>query len=452
MPRPGALVRSGRASHPDGTEVDPAAWWDALLVGDRRRRRARRRRGDLGRGQQHGMVVLDAEGRVIRPALLWNDTRSAQAAARPDRRGRRRGVRRAHRRRAGRVVHGDEAALAARRRARERRAGRRRRAAARLADLAAARLRPDRASRRSGRCSTSSTTDRSDASGTAYWGADRATTASCSSRALGHDAILPRVLGPSRGRRAHAATGIARRRRRGRQRGGRARPRRAHRATSSCRSARAARSSPSPMRRSPTRRARSRGSPMRRGDFLPLIATLNAARVLDATAGLLGVDHDELGRLALEARARGIRRRARAVLRGRAHARTCPTRPRSFSGLTLANTTRAVDRARRDRGHALRARRRPRRGARPGRRRAERMLLIGGAAQNPAVRAIAAQVFDVPVVVPEPGEYVADGAARQAAWVLTGAAPVVAGRDRRGARGRHARGHPAAVRGGGGTN
>jgi len=32
-------------------------------------------------------------------------------------------------------------------------------------------------------------------------------------------------------------------------------------------------------------------------------------------------------------------------------------------------------------------------------------------------------VFDVPVVVPEPGEYVADGAARQAAWVLTGARP-----------------------------
>ena len=26
----GALVRSGRAAHPDGTEVDPQAWWDAL--------------------------------------------------------------------------------------------------------------------------------------------------------------------------------------------------------------------------------------------------------------------------------------------------------------------------------------------------------------------------------------------------------------------------------------
>src|SRR6187549_1272454 len=76
----GAVVRSGRASHPDGTEVDPAAWWDALqsAIADA---------GGLDDvaaisvgGQQHGMVVLDEGGSVIRPALLWNDTRSAQAA------------------------------------------------------------------------------------------------------------------------------------------------------------------------------------------------------------------------------------------------------------------------------------------------------------------------------------------------------------------------------------
>jgi xylulokinase len=39
------------------------------------------------------------------------------------------------------------------------------------------------------------------------------------------------------------------------------------------------------------------------------------------------------------------------------------------------------------------------------------------------VQAIAGQVFDVPVHIPAPGEYVADGAARQAAWVLTGQRP-----------------------------
>ncbi|MEN0086658.1 MAG: FGGY family carbohydrate kinase, partial [Leifsonia sp.] len=74
----GRLVRSGRAAHPDGTEVDPAAWWSAL-------QEALAEAGGLDdvdaisiAGQQHGMVVLDAEGRVIRDALLWNDTRSAQ--------------------------------------------------------------------------------------------------------------------------------------------------------------------------------------------------------------------------------------------------------------------------------------------------------------------------------------------------------------------------------------
>src|SRR4051795_380382 len=76
----GALVREGRAPHPDGTEVDPAAWEAAL-------RTAIDQAGGLDDvaavavgGQQHGMVCLDADGEVVRPALLWNDTRSAQAA------------------------------------------------------------------------------------------------------------------------------------------------------------------------------------------------------------------------------------------------------------------------------------------------------------------------------------------------------------------------------------
>ncbi len=77
----GALVRTGRASHPDGTEVDPRHWWDALQV-------AIAQAGGLDDvaalavgGQQHGMVTLDADGDVVRDALLWNDTRSADAAA-----------------------------------------------------------------------------------------------------------------------------------------------------------------------------------------------------------------------------------------------------------------------------------------------------------------------------------------------------------------------------------
>ena len=77
----GEQVRSGRAPHPPGTEVDPAGWWEALQA-------ALAAAGGLDgveaiavAGQQHGMVCLNADGQVVRPALLWNDTRSAQAAA-----------------------------------------------------------------------------------------------------------------------------------------------------------------------------------------------------------------------------------------------------------------------------------------------------------------------------------------------------------------------------------
>jgi len=51
-----------------------------------------------------------------------------------------------------------------------------------------------------------------------------------------------------------------------------------------------------------------------------------------------------------------------------------------------------------------------------------RVLLIGGAAASRAVRAVAPALFGAPVSVPSPGEYVAIGAARQAAWALSGAA------------------------------
>src|SRR3954447_17434909 len=77
----GALVRSGRGPHPEGTEVHPDAWWTALTA-------AIEGAGGLDDvaavavgGQQHGMVCLDDDGEVVRDALLWNDVRSAGAAA-----------------------------------------------------------------------------------------------------------------------------------------------------------------------------------------------------------------------------------------------------------------------------------------------------------------------------------------------------------------------------------
>src|SRR5689334_24941692 len=76
----GEIARSGTAAHPDGTEVDPGRWWDALGA-------AVERAGGLDDvaavsvgAQQHGMVCLDDAGKVVRDALLWNDTWYARDA------------------------------------------------------------------------------------------------------------------------------------------------------------------------------------------------------------------------------------------------------------------------------------------------------------------------------------------------------------------------------------
>ncbi len=184
----GKVVRGGRASHPAGTSVAPEAWWKALQD-------AIAQAGGLDdvaavsiAGQQHGMVVLDAEGAVHPRRSAVERHPVGAGRARPHRRGGRRGVRRAHGSRAGRLVHGHQAPLVARRRARQRRARRRRGPAARLADLASARVRPGQRRSRGARH------DRSDASGT-YWGAD-GYDLDLFRRALGRDAVLPRVLGP----------------------------------------------------------------------------------------------------------------------------------------------------------------------------------------------------------------------------------------------------------------
>ena len=77
----GELVRFGQAKHPNGTSIDPAHWWDAFL-------QAAQQAGGLDDvaalavgGQQHGMVILDKQGNVIRDAMLWNDVSSAPQAA-----------------------------------------------------------------------------------------------------------------------------------------------------------------------------------------------------------------------------------------------------------------------------------------------------------------------------------------------------------------------------------
>ena len=63
--------------HPGWAEQDPEDWWraaEAVL--------ARLPEGPLGlSGKMHGLVVLDEGDRVLRPAILWNDQRTAAECA-----------------------------------------------------------------------------------------------------------------------------------------------------------------------------------------------------------------------------------------------------------------------------------------------------------------------------------------------------------------------------------
>ena len=433
----GDLVREGRASHPDGTEVDPAAWWSALIeaIADA---------GGLAdvaaisiAGQQHGMVVLDADGNVIRPALLWNDTRSAPAAAEliaeigaaefAERTGsvpvasftltKLRWLRDAEPDNAARVA-----------------------AVALPHDWLTWRLRGYGPGAPLGPVLDELTTDRSDASGTSYW---NPTSGEYDRDLLEHalyptnqngnsgnrpTVILPRVLNPGQsagvvgalpefpgaapgivvgagaGDNAGAALGL----------GAAAGDVVISIGTSGTVFA----VTPEPVRDGSGTVA---GFADATGNYLPLVATLNAARILDSISGLLGVDFAELGALALEAQpgANGL------VLQPYFEGERTPNLPDATAtlfGMTLASTTRpnlaraAIEgmlSALADGLAAVTALGSP----------ASRILLIGGAAQNDAVRRIAAEVFSVPVHVPEQGEYVAAGAARQAGWALTGELP-----------------------------
>ncbi|MFI7021899.1 xylulokinase [Micromonospora sp. NPDC049900] len=410
----GDLVRQGRAPHPDGTEVDPSAWWSAL-------RTAIDAAGGLDdvaavsvAGQQHGMVCLDDSGGVVRPALLWNDTRSAQAATDL--------VEEAGAGTTGRQFWADAVGSVP------------------VASFTVTKLRwlarhePANADRVAAVClphdwltwrlSGSSDlaalrTDRSDASGTGYWSpATGEYRPDLLERALGRTVRVPTVLGaaesagtlpggallgPGAGDNAAAGFGVG------------AGPGDVVVSIGTSGTVFSVADAPAA---DPTGIVA--GFADASGRFLPLVCTLNAARVLDAAAGMLRVGLDELAELALAAPpgADGL------VLVPYLEGERTPNRPLATGavhGLTLGTSTPAhLARAAvegmlcalADGLDALAAQ-----GAT-----VRRVILVGGGARSAAVRRIAAQVFGSPVVVPPPGEYVADGAARQAAWLALGGA------------------------------
>ena len=84
-PEDGRVVAAGRAPHEvtgaDGArETDPEIWWQALRDALEQTGRASDVSAISVAGQQHGLVALDGDGRPLRPAILWNDTRSATEA------------------------------------------------------------------------------------------------------------------------------------------------------------------------------------------------------------------------------------------------------------------------------------------------------------------------------------------------------------------------------------
>jgi xylulokinase len=407
----GSVVGQGSARHPDGTECPPDRWWEALTEAGRDLLERAEAVGVAG--QQHGMVTLDDTGAVIRPAMLWNDVKSAPQAA------------------AMVAEFGGAAEWAART------------GSVPSMSFTITKLRwlaenePSNASRVSqvllphdwltwrlagggpGNTSVPATTDRGDASGTGYFSpADGTWLPDWASRALGHAVTLPRVAAPSEivgrtswGAAISAGTGdnmgaalgmglldgdvgvsIG---------------------TSGTAFAVAQSDTADPT-------GSVSGFADATGHFLPLACTLNAARVFDVTARMLGVSVTELSSLALKAApgADGL------VLLPYLDGERTPNRPNAngvLRGLTTSNATpenlaraavEAVLCSLADMVDVLRPC-----GITP-----VRVVLTGGAVRSEAVRTLAPSIFGLPVVVPEPAEYVALGAARQAAWALSGAA------------------------------
>jgi xylulokinase len=415
----GELVREGRSSHPEGTEVHPDAWLDAL-------HQAIEAAGGLDGveaisvgGQQHGMVVMDHSGNIIRPALLWNDVRSAPEAQEI-------------------IDHFGVEDLA------------QRTGSVPVASFTSTKLRwlrnhePEHAARVAavalphdwltwrlagygpqdksvnGPDFSRLATDRSEASGTGYFNPETGEyLLDILEYCLGHVVKLPRIIAPGEiaektpegiilacgaGDNAAAALGI------GASDGDVI----VSLGTSGTVFAVSETATHDPS-------GIIAGFASASGSALPLVCTLNAARILDSYTSLFGVTHEQFSDLALLAPpgANGV------VLVPYFEGERTPNLPDATAelvGLTLGNNTREnIARAAiegmlcglnagldavRDAGVIC-----------------NRIFMVGGAASSPAVQEIAAQVFGVPIIVVEPGEYVANGAAKQAAHALVGSLP-----------------------------
>ena len=404
----GELIREGRAPHPDGSEVDPAKWWSATEDAIKMAGGFDGVEAIAVAGQQHGMVALDKAGEIIRPALLWNDTRSAAEASELNTEmGGAAGIASA----VGSALVAAFTVSKVRWLAKHENSN-----AQRVAAIA---LPHDWISWKiSGSNSISELfTDRGDASGTGYFDSVKNEyRKDIFAKAIGtsQEITFPRIVEPrvfatktksgipiaaGTGDNAAAAIGVG------------AEPGDVVVSLGTSGTAFA-------VSKTPTHDASGEvaGFADGTGYFLPLVCTLNAARILDAATRILGVSHDELGELALKAKpgANGL------TLLPYFEGERTPNRPDAtgvFSGMNLSNSNpenfaRAMiegmlcgmaDAVASLEKLSVEV---------------KRILIVGGAAKNPAIGKIASALFGREVLIPPPGEYVAIGAAKLAAWAL----------------------------------
>lgn len=405
----GTIVRSGRAAHPAGTAVSAEAWWDAYREATSDPDLLEGVEAMAVGGQQHGMVTLDADGELVRDALLWNDNRSApDAVDLIEELG-------------GAQAWADAVGSVP------------------VSSMTVSKLRwlaraePDNTQRtetvvlphdwltwRLGAQSFAPTTDRGDASGTCYF--DASTNdyrQDLIERALGHQVRVPRVAEPheivghtpegialAAGTGDNMAAGLGLKLSNGE-------------AVVSLGTSGTAFTRSDRQTHEPTGTVA--GFADATGAFLPLVCTLNGARNLVATAQVLGVGLDDLSQLALQAPAGSEGLVFMPYLEGE-RTPPLPDARGQLVGLTLdnmvpANLARAciegvlwslaygVQVLQEQTGPIT------------------AITLTGGASQSDAVRKLATSVFGLPIVVTDTFESVAVGAARQAAWALTGDLP-----------------------------
>ncbi|CAM5361108.1 MULTISPECIES: FGGY family carbohydrate kinase [Streptomyces] len=401
----GAVIRQGYAPHPaeKGHEIDPQAW--LMSLGEAAGNGLLEGVQAIGvSAQQHGMLPLDADGALVRAALVGNDKRAQSAAADlTDALGGRAAWTQA----VGAVPHAAQPLTKLRWLARNEPAN-----AARVAEV----LQPHdwlvwqllgRPARR--------TTDRGGASGTGYWSAAAgAYRPDLVELALGHQVRLPEVLGPSgtagftpegllisagTGETMAAAFGLG---------------------VGAGDAVVSLGASGSVFGIHHEALADSNGTITSFADatgmHLPVVHTSNAVRVLRGTAEMLGTDLTGLSELALKSTPgsyglvllpylEGERTPHLPHTAGSLHGlRRESMKPEhlaraAFEGM-LCGLADALD-VLRGRGVEVR-----------------RVFLLGAAAELGAVQAAAPGLFGAQVVVPQPADYAALGAARQAAWAL----------------------------------